>query len=147
MHFDLTRTALAATALLAFMAVPAFAEQVKFSADLAGTAEVPPNDSAGTGKVDATLDTETKMFTWNITYDGLSGPATAAHFHGPAAPDANAGPVVPIPDDKLASPIAGEATLDDAQIADLQGGMWYFNVHTEKFPDGELRGQLMKAAM
>ena len=140
------RTMTAAATLLAFFS-PAFAEQVKFSAELKGASEVPANDSAGTGKVDATLDTETKMFTWNITYDGLSGPATAAHFHGPAAPDANAGPVVPIPDDKLASPITGEATLDDAQIADLQGGMWYFNVHTEKFPDGELRGQLMKAAM
>lgn len=146
MHFDLTRTALAATALLAFMAVPAFAEEVKFSADLAGTAEVPPNDSAGTGKVDATLDTETKMFTWNITYDGLGGDATAAHFHGPAAEGENAGPVVPI-DGALASPISGNATLTDEQITQLQGGMWYFNLHTAEYPDGEIRGQVKAAAM
>lgn len=141
------RTLAAAATFLAFATSPAFAEQVKFSADLTGAAEVPAADSAGTGKVDATLDTDTKMLTWSITYDGLSGAATAAHFHGPAKEGENAGPVVPIPDDKLASPIAGEATLDDAQMADLQGGLWYFNVHTEKFPDGELRGQVMKAAM
>lgn len=141
------RTVAAAAAVLAFAMGPAFAEQVKFSADLTGGAEVPPADSNATGKVDATLDTDTKVFTWSITYDGLSGAATAAHFHGPAAADANAGPVVPIPDDKLASPMAGEATLDDAQIGDLQAGMWYFNIHTEKFPDGEIRGQVTKAAM
>ena len=146
MRFDLTRTALAATALLAFMAVPAFAEEVKFSADLAASAEVPPNDSAGTGKVDATLDTETKMFTWNITYDGLGGEATAAHFHGPAAEGENAPPVVPI-DGALASPISGSATLTDEQITQLQGGMWYFNVHTAQYPDGEIRGQVKAAAM
>lgn len=142
------RTVAAAAAMLAFAMSPAFAEQVKFAADLTGGAEVPPTDSAATGKVEAMLDTDTKMFTWTITYDGLSGPVTGAHFHGPAAADATADPVVPIPDDKLAtSPIAGEATLDDAQIADLQAGMWYLNIHTEKFPDGEIRGQVTKPAM
>jgi hypothetical protein len=142
------RTVAAAAAVLAFAMGPAFAEQVKFSADLTGGAEVPPTDSNATGKVDATLDTDTKVFTWSITYDGLSGAPTGAHFHGPAAADATADPVAPIPDDKLAtSPITGEATLDDAQIGDLQAGMWYFNVHTEKFPDGEIRGQVTKAAM
>lgn len=140
------RTALAAAALgLAFTALPAFAETVNFTADLTGGAEVPPTDSAGTGKVEAALDTETKALTWTITYEGLSGDAVAAHFHGPAAADATAGPVVPI-EGALASPIAGTATLDDAQIADLQGGLWYFNVHTEKFPDGEIRGQLAPAS-
>ena len=99
-----------------------------------------------TGKVDATLDTETKMFTWNITYDGLGGEATAAHFHGPAAEGENAPPVVPI-DGALASPIAGNATLTDEQITQLQGGMWYFNVHTAQYPDGEIRGQVKAAAM
>ncbi len=57
-----------------------------------------------------------------MTYKDLSGPATAAHFHGPAAAGANAPPVVPIPPDKLASPIKGEATLTDAQAADLEAG-------------------------
>ncbi|WP_423066691.1 CHRD domain-containing protein [Devosia sp. CN2-171] len=142
----LTTTLMAATAALAFSMTPALAEMVKFSADLTGAAEVPATDSAGTGKVEATLDTDTKVFTWTITYEGLSGEATAAHFHGPAAEGANAGPVVPI-EGALTSPIAGNATLTDDQVTQLQGSQWYFNIHTAKFPDGELRGQVKPAAM
>jgi hypothetical protein len=138
-----TASIMAATALaLVFSATPTLAEVITFSVPISGAEEVPPNDSAGTGNVEATFDTESKLFTWNITYEGLTGPATAAHFHGPAAAGANAGPVVPIEGD-LASPIEGEATLDDAQAADLQAGMWYFNIHTEQYPDGELRGQMV----
>ena len=146
MHLNLTRTLLAATAVLALTAMPAFAEQLKFSAELTGAAEVPPTDTTGTGKVEATYDTDSKVFTWTITYEGLSGDAVAAHFHGPAAEDANAGPVVPIAD-PLASPINGNATLTDEQATQLQGGSWYFNVHTAKFPDGEIRGQVKPVAM
>ena len=146
MHLNLTRTLLATAAVLALSAMPAYAEMLKFTADLTAASEVPPTDSTGTGKVDATLDTDSKVFTWTVTYEGLSGDATGAHFHGPAAADANADPVVPLAD-PLASPINGNATLTDEQITQLQGGSWYFNLHTAKFPDGEIRGQVMAAAM
>lgn len=138
----------AGAAIVGFLlaASPAYAEVINMTADLTGTAEVPPNDSAGTGKLEATYDTETMMFTWTVTYEGLTGDATAAHFHGPADPTATAGPVVPIEGD-LASPIEGSATLTEGQAAELEGGMWYFNLHTAQYPDGELRGQVMKAAM
>ena len=95
-----------------------------------------------TGTVTATYDTASKKFTYTVTYSGLTGPATAAHFHGPAAAGANAPPVVPIPATALASPIKGDATLTDAQAADLAGGKWYFNVHTAAHGPGEIRGQL-----
>lgn len=137
---NLAFAALAAAAVLA-VSTPVFAEQVAYSAVLAGSAEVPANDSAGTGTVSATFDTDTKTLNWTIDYSGLTGDATAAHFHGPAAPDANAPPVVPI-DGALTSPISGSATLTDQQAADLAAGMWYFNVHTAQYPDGEIRGQL-----
>ncbi len=139
------RTVLLAACFTTIVAgVPAAnAESIAFKADLKGSSEVPSNDSAGTGTVEATFDTESKAFVWTIDYSGLTGDATAAHFHGPAAPDATAGPVVPI-EGSLASPIKGEATLDDQQATDLQAGMWYFNVHTAQYPDGELRGQVLK---
>ena len=63
-----------------------------------------------------------------------------AHFHGPAAPGANAPPIIVVKD--LPSPMKGTATLTDAQIADLQAGKWYFNIHTSAHPGGEIRGQL-----
>jgi hypothetical protein len=142
MHIKLMPAFAAGALALMLSTAPALAEVLNFTANLTAGEEVPPNDSTATGAVEATFDTDSKLFKWNITYDGLTGPAAAAHFHGPADPGANAGPVVPIPEDKLASPITGEATLDDAQAADLQAGKWYFNVHTAQYPDGEIRGQL-----
>ena len=78
------------------VSAPAFSETMTFKADLKGSSEVPATDSAATGSADVTLDTDTKKLSWTVTSTGLSGEATAAHFHGPAAPDANAGPVVDI---------------------------------------------------
>lgn len=126
------------------LAAPAYAEMLNFRADLTGANEVPANDSAGTGVLEASYDTDTMAFTWTVTYDGLTGDATAAHFHGPAAADANAAPVIPI-DGNLASPIEGSATLTEEQAGQLQDGMWYFNVHTAEHPDGEIRGQVLAA--
>ena len=119
------------------------AEVVHFSAVLKGSDEVPANDSTGQGHLVADLNTETKGFTYQATYSGLTGPATAAHFHGPAEPGVNAGVMIPIAAPE--SPISGQATLTDAQITDLKAGKWYFNVHTKMHPGGEIRGQLTSA--
>ena len=114
-----------------------------FTASLAGDQEVPANTSAGKGTVEATLDTSTKAFNYKIAYSGLSGPATMAHFHGPAAPGANGPPIIAM--SSPASPISGTATLTDKQVADLEAGKWYFNVHSMAHPGGEIRGQLKAA--
>jgi hypothetical protein len=84
-----------ATALMVFAAGAASAATVRFHAKLTGAAEVPPNDTKGVGEASATLDTTTKRFTYRVTYADLTGPATAAHFHGPAAQGSNAPPTVP----------------------------------------------------
>ena len=131
--------ALAAAAALA-LGCPAVAAKLNFIAHLAGAAEVPPNQSVGSGDVKATLDTATKAFSYQGTYSGLTGPATMAHFHGPAAAGKNAPPAVVI--QNAASPFSGQATLTDAQVKDLKAGLWYVNVHTAANPGGEIRGQL-----
>jgi hypothetical protein len=118
------------------------AAMMQMKATLAASSEVPPNQSKGTGSAAVNLDTATKQMSWTIQYSGLSGPATAAHFHCPADPGANAGVAVPITVGP--SPIQGNATLTDAQMADLQNGKCYINVHTEQNKGGELRGQVMK---
>ena len=118
------------------------AEEIKFRADLAAG---PGITSSGKGTATAMLDTNTKTLTWTVDYSGLSGPATAAHIHGPADPGANAGIVVPFTGN-LASPIKGSATLTDAQIAQLEAGKWYVNIHTEANKPGEIRGQLVRAS-
>jgi hypothetical protein len=145
MHRTSLRSALAVAVLSASLFTgAAFAATVSYTADLKGSTEVPPNDSKGTGTVSAMYDTASKKFSYTITYMGLTGPATAAHFHGPAAAGANAAPVVPIAPTALASPIKGDTTLTDAQAADLDAGKWYFNVHTAAHGPGEIRGQVMK---
>jgi hypothetical protein len=128
-----------ATAVL-MVSGPAFSESMTFKADMKGASEVPPTDSAATGIADVSLDTATKKLSWTVTSTGLSGDPTAAHFHGPAAPGANADPVVDI----SAALAKGSADISDQQIADLQAGKWYINIHTAKFPDGEIRGQVEK---
>src|ERR1700683_4993097 len=138
-----TKTMLATLALGATIALasPAFAEKMKATLD--GASEVPANTSAGKGAADIDYDAATKKLSWKLTYSGLTGPATAAHFHGPAEAGKNAGVVVAIPGAAL-SPAEGSATLTDAQAADLAAGKYYVNIHTAANPGGEIRGQVTK---
>jgi hypothetical protein len=136
-----TKTLLATLALGIAFAGPAFAEKMKATLD--GKSETPPNASAGTGTAAIDYDAATKKLTWKLTYSGLTGPATAAHFHGPAEPGKNAGVAVAIPN-ATTSPNEGSATLTDAQAADLMAGKYYVNVHTTANPGGEIRGQVTK---
>jgi CHRD domain len=112
------------------------------TATLGGSSEVPAVSGAGMGTMEGRLDPATNLLKWTVTYSGLSGLATAAHFHGPAVAGENAPPVVPV-DGNLASPLTGVTTLTATQMADLKAGKWYFNIHTTANPNGEIRGQLV----
>lgn len=115
----------------------------KLKATLDGKSEVPATASSGTGAADLDYDAASKKLSWKLTYSGLSGPATAAHFHGPAEAGKNAGVMVPIPN-AATSPVEGSATLTDTQAADLLAGKLYVNIHTAANPGGEIRGQVIK---
>jgi hypothetical protein len=126
------------------MGAAAHAEMMKFKADLAASSETPPTASKGAGTLTATFDAATKALTWKVDYTGLTGPATMAHFHGPAPVGKPAPVEVPLTG-SLESPISGTATLTDAQAKDLMDGMMYFNIHTAANKPGEIRGQMEKA--
>jgi hypothetical protein len=131
-------------ALAAVLTVsPALAETVSFKAELKASSEVPPVTSAGTGSLTASYDTASKRLTWSGNVSGLTGNATAAHFHGPAEPGKNAGVLVPAPG-VASGPFEGSATLTDEQARHLMAGQTYFNVHTAANPNGEVRGQVLK---
>src|ERR1700716_2067704 len=89
-----TMLATLAFAATAAFAGPDFAEKMKATLD--GKAEVRPNASAAAGTADIDYDPASKKLSWKLTYSGLSGPATAAHFHGPAEAGKNAGVAVAI---------------------------------------------------
>jgi len=125
--------AVAAAGLLAASA--ASAQMAHYTAKLAGASGV-----KGSGDVMAMLDGKT--LTYTVNYKDLTGPVAAAHFHDASAPGGDGPPIVPVT--ATPSPIKGTATLTDAQIADLNAGKVYFNVHTKANPGGEIRGTLKK---
>jgi hypothetical protein len=130
-----------ATAALAGCGMMSKSNTASFSGAMNAASEVPPNMTRGSGMAEAWLNKDTNVLKYKITYTGLSGPATGAHFHGPAAAGANAGVVLPFANP--ASPIEGQATLTPAQAADLMSGKWYANIHTAANPAGEIRGQML----
>jgi hypothetical protein len=138
-------TLAALTCAAAFaLATPSMAAMVNLKAELKASNEVPPNSSKGTGEVTAAYDTASKKLSWKGTYSGLTGPATAAHFHA-GEPGKNGGVVVPIFQGAMAkSPFEGSKTLTAAQASDLMAGKWYVNIHTAANKGGEIRGQVTK---
>lgn len=144
-HRQSLRAFFAATAVVLLVAgcgmMQPKSSQLAFTTQLRGANEVPPAVTNASGQVDAVLNKDTNLLQWKMTYDGLSGPATAGHFHGPAMVGANAGVALPF-NNPVTSPMAGQATLTAAQAADLMAGRWYANIHTAKFPGGEIRGQM-----
>ncbi len=115
-----------------------------YTASLDGATEVPPRAVPGTGRFLANYDPATHKLSYSMSFTALTGPATAAHLHGPAAVGQNAPVVVPFPP-PIVSPFGGTMTLTDPQVQMLQGGMMYANIHTAANPGGEIRGQVMAA--
>ena len=138
----LVRTFVAASAL-AVVSLAAHAQAVMFHATLKGPWEVPPTTSTGTGKLTASFDPATSVLTYHVMYKDLTGPATGAHFHGPAPETGSAKPQVMVPK-PIGNPIDGTATLTPEQAKDLMAGMYYFNIHTAANPGGEIRGQVLQ---
>ncbi len=135
-------------AIVGFMLFPAYiaaqAAPMNIKAELTSSAETPPNSSKGSGTLSGSYDPSSKMLTYSVDYSGLTGPATAAHFHAPAPVGKASGVEIPIKG-AVTSPIKGEATLTEEQAKNLTDGMTYFNVHTAANKGGEIRGQVMVA--
>ncbi|MGH7016880.1 MAG: CHRD domain-containing protein [Caulobacteraceae bacterium] len=132
----------AAGAFALALAGSAAAATLHFHANLTAAQETPPTSSQGTGSATIDLNTADRTLSWKLTYQGLSGPATAAHFHGPAKPGKAAGVQVPITK-PLDSPIKGSAKITPSQEKQLRAGDWYVNIHTAQNPGGEIRGQVL----
>lgn len=149
----------------------AYSSPIYFKAYLDGPSEAPPNASPGIGSAWGVLDDFAHTLSVNATFSGLLGNVTAAHIHA-ATPDAGTGtagvatttPTFPgFPsgvtsgiysntfDTTLAStyraafitanggtPLSAEAALSEA----IREGKAYFNIHTDQFPGGEIRGFL-----
>lgn len=133
-------------AVLVLSASTLQAATISLTTTLAGANQVPPNASPGFGSGAMTYDDVTNQLDWNITFSDLVAGATAAHFHGPAAPGTNASVQVPIPlgtsSGMTSGLLTGSATLTSAQETQLLSDLWYVNIHSSVFPGGEIRGQV-----
>jgi len=129
---------------LAGWTIPSHAAPLSLKVPLTGAEQVPPVQTSATGTADLSYDPATRTLTWSVAYSGLSGPATMAHFHGPAAAGKNAPPVIwLVPKGAtVGNPIKGQATLTPEQAQQFMAGDWYINVHTHANPSGEIRGQV-----
>ncbi len=112
---------------------------VTFKADLKGSNFVPPNNLSGTGYLTATLNTASNVLTWHVSVFRLSGRHAGIAFHGPAAPNENAGSIL-----SSGSLFAGSATLTDEQAANLIAGNWYAVIYTRSPRRSEIRGQVVR---
>jgi hypothetical protein len=136
---------------------------VTFSATMTGPGEVPANATTGTGVFTATLDTITNVFTYDVTFTGLTSNVNNGHIHGPAAATATAGTTINYSTwpggtftlGATSGTAHGVATLTSATTitATMKGdslkkllfaGLTYSNIHTTQNPGGEIRGQITK---
>ncbi len=150
--------------------LPAAAHTVQYGAPLTGAAEIPPNASPGVGSTLITVDFNLLTMQVQASFAGLLSNTTAAHIHCcTLAPGANnVGVATMLPsfagfplgvtagtydqtfDMTLASSFnpafvtaqGGISGAFNALIAGMETGKAYFNVHTNLFPGGEIRGLL-----
>ncbi|MCW5929948.1 MAG: CHRD domain-containing protein, partial [Chitinophagaceae bacterium] len=109
-------------------------------ASLANDNVIPPVETTAGGTAWLFLDAATHTLSWTVEYAGLTGPATAASFHGPAGAAANAPAVLGL---GVQNPIQGNAQLTAEQAAQLDAGQWYISLSTGNNPEGEIRGQVL----
>jgi hypothetical protein len=145
--------ALALAALVA-IAVPALAATSKYKATLNGKQEKPPTASKATGSATFTVASNGKSIKYTLKASKLSGAPQAAHIH-----DGKAGVAGPVIVNICAKPcsLPKSGTLTSKQftkapgvanfaaaIKALKAGQTYVNIHTKKYPAGEIRGQIKK---
>lgn len=131
-----------AAAVLAMIPFAGYAETLSFKATLTSSAEVPPSIETGSGQAAFAYDTVSKELRYTVSFEDLSSRVRGSHIHGPAGPSENAGIVktFTVPD----PPIEGQMRLTDTLEAVLLAGQLYIDVHTDKHPEGEIRGQIEK---
>jgi hypothetical protein len=113
---------------------------------ISGAQEKTPVTTNASGTMNVSYDKTAKMLTLNVTWANLSGDPTGAHIHGPAAKGENANVVVDFHENVTSTsgnfnrtvPVDGQAIKEDSLLA----GYYYFNIHTQANPGGEIRGQI-----
>ena len=109
-----------------------------FTATLNGAQETPATNSTATGSATLQLSPDELSARVSLNFSGLSSAQISAHIHGPAAVGVPGPILFPLPSGQVSD---FEIALSPGQATDLKNGLWYVNVHSNNFPNGEIRGQ------
>lgn len=118
---------------------------INFFADMSADEESAVTESPGKARADFTLDRKTLKLTWKVTFEKLTSAPEGLHIHGPQTPGGEAGILIDLAPKGVISGVEGEAELNDGLLGYLVQDRMYVNLHTKKYPAGELRGQVRKA--
>jgi hypothetical protein len=130
-----------------------------FSASLSGKDEVPPTESNSTGTAKFQVDENSSQVSYWVNVTGIKK-INQAHIHN-GTEGQNGDIVVTLTKNKSAKGndgppnigFSGNITKDDLQgplkdkeltdlVSLMSDGNAYVNVHTDKYPDGAIRGQI-----
>lgn len=117
---------------------------------MTGRKEVDANGRRGAGDLNGrgsfTAIVDGTQLCFGLTVKNLGAAPTAAHIHGPARPNQNAGIVVALSPPSGPDPGASSGCVNvDPAVAQAilkHPRRYYANVHTAQFPAGAVRGQL-----
>lgn len=99
-------------------------------------------DTPASGWLSGSVDLDSNWFVLDYAFSGLLAPQTAAHVHR-APPGSNGPVVIGAPSFPLGSPMHYETMISDQLEQDFLAGNLYLNVHSQLYPAGEIRGQLV----
>ncbi|HZQ41137.1 MAG TPA: CHRD domain-containing protein [Rhizomicrobium sp.] len=116
------------------------AATVSLVAHLLGSGMVPVTDSDAFAEAQFSYDSATHALQYYVNYDGVA--PSKVDLHGPAAATDKAASVLDIPVSE--SPISGKLQLTPAEENELLAGKMYLDVHSQKYPAGEIRGQIVR---
>jgi len=116
------------------------AATVSLTANLLGGNAVPQNKSDAFGEGQFSYDSQSGKLEYYLTYDGTT--PTRIDLHGPAKPNENGPAFLSFP--VSASPVSGTATLTKVQAEAVLAGTAYVDMHSQVYPDGEIRGQIRR---
>ena len=119
---------------------------IHFKAVLSADEESAITESPGVGVVDFTLDRKTLKLSWKLTFKDLTTPPTGAYIRGPQTPGSEAGVLHDLTPKGVVSGAEGSAVINEGELAYLVQDRLYVNLHTKKYPAGELRGHLQRIA-
>ena len=121
-----------------------------------------PVSSSANGSFEATIDDAASEISYTLTYADLEAPVLFAHIHfgergvnggvaaflcgggsKPACPQSGTVTGTIVPADVIGPAVQGIAAGEfDELVAAIRAGRAYANVHSTKFPAGEVRGQI-----